>query len=132
MSAATAAERDVLEGWFARLAGESGPGGFPCNSTSNALENSRVVKSGAGLLYGFSGFNNKAGSQFIQVFDASAVPADGAVPVFVMTVPTVANFSVSWGTVGRAFSRGIVLVNSSTAATKTVGSADCWFDVQYV
>ena len=126
------ADRAALEGWFARMAGEYSPGGFPCNSTSNALESSRVVKSGAGTLYGFSGFNNKVSAQFIQVFDAGSVPADGVAPVFVMTVPTVANFSVDFGHWGRAFSRGIVITNSSTAATKTVGSADCWIDAQYV
>lgn len=123
---------DELEGWFARIQGEYGPGGFPCNSASSALESFRVVKSGAGTLYGFSGFSNRASQQFIQVFDLGNLPADGAVPMIVITVPASSNFSYDGGLHGRAFRAGIVICNSSTAATKTIGSADCWFDAQYV
>ena len=53
-------------------------------------------------------------------------------PVTILSVPTVQNFSIDYGPYGRAFQVGIVVCNSSTAATKTVGSADCWLDVQYV
>lgn len=120
------------QGWDARYAGENDPIGLPENSTSNALEASRVVKAGAGTLFGFSGFSNRGSSQFILVFDALAVPAAGAIPVIVLTVPTVANFSYDGGFRGRAFHSGIVICNSSTAATLTIGSADCWFDAQYV
>lgn len=112
--------------------GELNAQGWPLNSTSNGLENFRIVKAGAGTLYGFSGFNNKGASQFIQAFDAAGLPADGAVPVFVMTAATVSNFAVYWGDVGRFFHAGIVLCNSSTLATKTIGSADCFFDAQYI
>lgn len=118
-------------GWWSRLFGEATSAGFPVNSTSQALESSRVVKSGAGTLFGVSGFNNKASAQFIQVFDLEKIPADGFVPVIVITVPTVANFSIAFGILGRSFARGIVLCNSSTLATKTLGAADCWFDAQY-
>ena len=121
-----------LEGWFARLAGEASPAGLPDNSTSQALEASRVAKSGAGTLYGFSGFNSKAAAQFILVFDAQTLPADGAIPVVIISAPASSNFSYDAGRWGRAASRGIVACNSSTSATKTLGAADCWFDVQYV
>ena len=33
---------------------------------------------------------------------------------------------------GRAFQAGIVVCNSTTAVTLTIGAADTWFDVQYV
>lgn len=118
--------------WVDVLAGEFEAPGIPLNSTSNALENSRIVKAGAGLLFGLSGFNNKGSAQFIQIFDSATVPADGVVPVVVLTVPTVANFSLDWVFPGRFFVRGIVITNSSTAATKTIGSADCWIDAQYI
>lgn len=101
------------------------------NSTSTAYEASRVIKSSAGRLYGVSGYNSKASAQFIQLFNSTTVPADTAVPVFVMTVPASSNFSIDFGTYGRFFSTGIAIANSSTGPTKTVGSADCFFDAQY-
>lgn len=101
------------------------------NSTSVAYETSRIVKASAGRLWGFSGYNSKASAQFIQVFDSATLPADTAVPVVVFTVATVANFSLDFSTRGRVFTNGIVICNSSTGPTKTIGSADCWFDAQY-
>lgn len=118
--------------FLGNVQGELNAHGWPLNSTSNALEAFRIVKSGSGTLYGFSGFSNRGTAQFIHVYDALSLPADGAVPVFVMTAPTVQNFSVFWGDVGRFFQQGIVIGNSSTLATKTIGSADCWFDAQYI
>ena len=105
--------------------------GFPLSATSVALVNSLVVKSGAGRLFGFSGDSNKASAQFIQVFDAASLPADTAVPVIVIRVAATTTFSAYFGSIGRWFTRGIVICNSSTEATKTIGSADTWFDVQY-
>jgi hypothetical protein len=108
------------------------PDQLPNNSTSGALEASHLVVGGEARLCGVSGYSNKASAQFIQVHDATALPADGAVPVIVITVTATTNFSIDLGSWGRWFYRGIVLCNSSTAATKTIGSADCWFDAQFV
>lgn len=102
------------------------------NSSSGKLENARVVKSGAGRLFGVGGLNNKASAQFILGFDATALPANGAVPAFVMTAPASDNFWVSWAPNWRDFRDGWVFANSSTPSTLTLGSADCWFDVQYL
>jgi hypothetical protein len=117
--------------WEAILAGEFEQG-LPLNNHTTALANSLVVKSGAGMLFGISGFNNKVSAQFIQIFDTQTVPSNGAVPDVILTAPTVANFSMDWVFPGRFFRQGIVIVNSSTAATLTIGSADCWFDAQYI
>lgn len=103
----------------------------PLNKSSIAYGNSIVVKTGTGILYGFTVFSSKASAQWIQVFDARDVPADGAVPAWIGTVATVANLGANW-IPGRTFYAGCVIVNSSTGPTKTIGSADCWFDVQYV
>lgn len=103
----------------------------PLNIHGNALVASLVVKTGPGILYGFSLYNAKVSAQFIQVFDAASVPADGAIPAAIFTVATVANLAVNW-LPGRTFTTGCVICNSSTAATKTLGSADCWLDVQYL
>jgi hypothetical protein len=109
----------------------------PRNATTLALANSLVVCAGACRLIGFGGYNNKAAAQFLQVFDTTTVPADNAVPVFVIAVgvgggAATGTYGVYFGTAGRWFDRGCVITNSSTAATKTIGSADTWIDAQYV
>lgn len=107
-------------------------GNAPTNATSSALEASRIAKNTAGTLYGLSGFNSKASGQYIQLFNSATLPADAAVPVLVQFVPAASPFAFDFGIYGRGFSTGIVACNSSTLATKTIGSADCWFDFQYV
>jgi len=47
----------------------------------------------------------------------------------VFTVAASSHLATNWVPY-RVMRKGCVLVNSSTAATFTQGSADCWFDVQ--
>ena len=103
----------------------------PLNVHSIAYGNSLVVKTGPGVLYGFSVYSSRGSAQFIQVFDANTVPADGAIPAAVFTVAATGNLPVQW-LPGRTFLTGCVIVNSSTGPTKTIGSADCWFDAQFL
>jgi hypothetical protein len=109
----------------------NGSTNLPHNAHSNVYANALVVKTGPAILYGFQVYNSNASAQFIQVFDAAALPADGTVPVTFFTVAGVANLPVNWFP-GRSFLVGIVLCNSSTGPTKTIGAADCFFDVQYI
>lgn len=102
----------------------------PLNFNQGALRNAIVVP-GRIVVYGFTVHNTKASAQFLNVFDANTVPADAAVPLFSKALP--ANDAVGFGFTprGRQFQTGLVLCNSSTDATKTIGSVDCFFDVQF-
>ena len=126
------AQLGSLERWLREIAENTAPvtPRYP-NSTSGQLENSRVVNSGATQLYGFAGVNTKASTQFILAFNRASIPANGAVPDVVLNAPASDNFWISWAPAWRNFSEGVVLCNSSTAATLTIGVADCWFDAQY-
>jgi hypothetical protein len=103
----------------------------PTNATTNAYAKSILVSSSESRLFGFSGYNSGA-AQFVLVFDATALPADGAAPDMVIPVAATSLFSAYFGSVGRWMYQGIVLCNSSTGPTLTIGAADCWFDVQYL
>jgi hypothetical protein len=108
----------------------------PRNASSGGLTNFLVVCAGACRLFGITGYSNKGSAQFIQLFDLAALPADNAIPTLPIAVGAGAgassgNFGLYFGTAGRWFDRGVVLCNSSTLATKTIGSADTWFDAQY-
>ena len=103
----------------------------PTNSTQAAAATSKVIKAAPGTLYGIAGYNAKGSAQFILLHDAAALPADATVPVFGMTVAATSNFSVDFGPYGMAFATGIVACNSSTVASKTIGSADCHFFARY-
>lgn len=108
------------------------PGTGTLNATTTAYVASFQVKAGPGKLYGMTGYNSKGSAQWVQIFDSLLLPADGAVPAVTFTVATVANFAIDFGIYGRAFKNGIYVVNSSTGPTKTIGSADCWVDAQYL
>lgn len=97
---------------------------------SSALEASAVIKAAPGVLYSISGYNNKPTNQYIQVFNSTTVPADTAVPIIKFEVKGRDNFFYE-PSVGRKFTSGVAISNSSTLATKTIGSANCLFTVIY-
>lgn len=100
------------------------------HSNTTAAAASLVVKASAGKVFSIRVHNDNASAQYIQVHDAASLPADTAVPeeVFVVDGDISEIFTFPQG---KQFSTGIVVCNSSTAATKTIGSADCWFSVDF-
>lgn len=93
-----------------------------------ALATSLVIKATPGKLLMLAAYNNKGSAQFIQLHNATALPANTAVPILTFSIPTLTTIFVPIPLLcGMDFSTGIVAANSSTAATLTVGSADCWF-----
>ncbi|HMC69891.1 MAG: hypothetical protein E6J20_18550 [Chloroflexi bacterium] len=119
-------ERSLRGGWFPP------PYRIPANATSPKLANSIIAASGVCRLYGFTATSTNVAAQFILCFDTNAVPAAGALPLFTVNVAAASPGSVYFGSVGRSFDHGIVLCNSTTQGTLTIGAADTLFDVQYV
>ena len=103
----------------------------PTNSAQAAAAASKVIKATAGTIYGLSGYNGKTTTQFIQIHNSATLPSDTAVPAFNIIANPLTNFSVDFGQYGMSFDTGIVVCNSSTSATKTIGSADCQFFGRY-
>ncbi len=99
---------------------------------STALAASQVIKGSAGRLYLLVVTNTKTSSQYIQLHNTTSLPADTAVPIHSILVPPQSSMSLDMGVFGRYFPTGITACNSSTAATKTVGSSDCWFNAEYL
>jgi hypothetical protein len=99
---------------------------------SSELEASAIIKAAPGTLFLMTGVNGAAGTQYIQIHDSNELPAEGAIPVVVFSVATGKSFSYNLQETGRFFKNGITVCNSSTLATKTLGSADCFFSAQYV
>ena len=103
----------------------------PNNSTSTAQEASRQVKAAEGTVFGLTVYNNNVAAQWVQLHDRASTPADTTVPAVVFEVAAQSTRGVEFGSFGRRFANGIYICNSTTDVTKTLGAADCLFDVQY-
>lgn len=105
--------------------------GANTNATTTAYANSLVVKNTAGTLYMLTGFNSLNAAQWIHLHNSTTVPSTNSIPAITFYVAPLSNFSFDFGIYGRSFSTGIVVTNSTTGPTLTIGLANCWFDTQY-
>lgn len=118
------------DGKFHFLAVDNSGGVVPISGTTvvtPALAASKILKASAGTLISLTVSNTKVSAQFIQLFDSATLPADAVVPMASYKVPASDGRSFDIPITGMAFANGIVACNSSTQATKTIGSADCIF-----
>lgn len=89
-----------------------------------------ISKNSAGKFFSISGYSSKTSSQFIQVHNASSLPAEGAVPVLFIPVAAQSGFFIE-DLDGKDFPLGIVWCCSSTGPTKTLGTIDCFANLKY-
>lgn len=115
---------------IAQLLNEFASSQLPQNNHSQALEASHVLASGCCYLVSFTVSNTNASAQYIQLHDANARLANGAIPAVTFTIAGSSDRVVTYVLPGRYFNNGIVIANSSTSATLTIGAADCYFDAQ--
>ena len=104
--------------------------GAPTPIASTAYATSIIAKASAGKLYSLHGYNSKATDQFIQIHNTTTLPADTAVPAYTFVAKALSNFTLPLPSAGRMFTTGIVVCNSTTGPTKTIGLADCWFNLE--
>jgi hypothetical protein len=99
----------------------------PVTISSAAYEASHIIKAGAGAsIVTITGYSSNASAQFIQLHDSATVPANGVAPLAVFTVAATGNFSyVS----PLKYANGLVVCNSTTGPTKTLGATDCYFTI---
>lgn len=101
---------------------------YPTTST-NAFAASAIATTAPARLYSISGFN--AGpAQYIQLFDLTAVPVDTTVPLLSFPILATGWWYFDWQD-GLPMHLGIVVTNSTTGTTKTLGAADNQFVVTY-
>lgn len=100
------------------------------NSTSTALEATRVVKASAGTLFGLTGHVDTAG--YVWVCNKASAPSGSSDNLlFPVKVSAAGPFSVDLGRFGRYCSTGIAVGFSSSATTWSSGGSNMWVDAQY-
>lgn len=91
-------------------------------STTAAATN-LVVSTNPAKLLKVIGYNAGA-AQFLQIHNKASLPADTTVPDLSIAIAATSNFDIDFGDYGFDCNVGIVVCNSSTVATKTIGSAN--------
>jgi len=109
------------------------PGELPyAYSSGGALVGGGVIVGGGpARLFNLTVTSTSASDQYVLLFDAIAVPADGAAAVAAFKVPAGSTARIDYGWRGKAFQKGICWSNSSTIPAKTAGAADCYTEANW-
>lgn len=92
---------------------------------SSAAEESKQVKTGAGLMFGFIASNSNASDRFLYVFDNTASSGTAIVPPIPLQPSGDVGCAVQfWLPVAVPFSTGLRFASSSTNATFTASSSN--------
>lgn len=97
------------------------------SSSSTALEASRVVSASACLVSRVSMLNTNASVRYLQLFNTTSLPANGAVPIDSAHCTTGQRAVITYSIPTDRCSTGLTLAFSSTSNTLTVGSAEALF-----
>lgn len=98
---------------------------------ASPLAASEVVQIGPGRIHQIQGFNHDANLAYLMFFDATAVPANGTVPLFTIPVPGGdTTFSNDFIKSTRVFMYGLVWAVSTTPDTLTQSAAVMRVDVE--
>jgi len=89
----------------------------------------QVTTEGA-KLFSVVGYSNLGAVQYIQLWDLASYASVSGAPLICVAVAADSHFWLEFPT-GRQFTNGILVANSTTAITHTVGAADCLLDVSY-
>lgn len=100
-------------------------------ANSAGLAASLIVKASKGYLIAVHLINTNVGARFLQVFDSATLPADTTVPLISISVPAGGTFLLNFAPFGLLMQNGIAVCNSTTAATKTLGSADSFISAAF-
>jgi len=109
----------------------SGAGALTSKTVSTAYESSRV-RAGAATLRSVFVSSKAAAAGFIFIFDSATLPANATLPDFPpVPIPAGPAFISVDIAEGRPMVNGIVVAFSSTQATLTLGTADCWIEAHF-
>ncbi len=109
------------------------PGELPNSYNSGGVLASGgvIVSDGPARLFNLNVTSQDNSDQFVMVFDAAAVPANGAAPAAVFKVPAGSTAGIDYGWRGKAFENGICWSNSTTLPELTAGAANCYAEANW-
>ncbi len=105
------------------------PNGY--NSGGALVSGGVVVSDGPARLYNLTVTSKDTSDQYILLFDAPALPANGAAAVAVFKVAAGATAGIDYGSRGKAFEHGICWSNSTTLPDLTAGAANCYAEANW-